>query len=207
MSDKKIVIAGYSGHAYVVTEAATLSGINLNYYTEKEEAQVNPYDLNYLGFEEDPSFFNQNKNVKFILGIGDNSIRLKLFEYLNTKKIEILNVIDPSSNLSDKLTIGKGNFISKNVCINPMVTIEDACIINTGAIIEHECTIKSGVHVAPGAVLAGNVSVGEQSFVGANTVVKEGVRIGSNTIIGAGTVVINDVPDNVKIVGNPGRII
>jgi acetyltransferase-like isoleucine patch superfamily enzyme len=41
--------------------------------------------------------------------------------------------------------------------------------------------------------------------VGANTVIKQGVKIGRNVIIGAGSVILKDIADNKKIVGNPGK--
>ena len=39
------------------------------------------------------------------------------------------------------------------------------------------------------------------------SVIKQGVEIGDDVIIGAGSVIINSVSSNTKIVGNPGRII
>jgi acetyltransferase-like isoleucine patch superfamily enzyme len=56
------------------------------------------------------------------------------------------------------------------------------------------------------AILAGNVLVGENSFIGSNSVIKQGTKIGENVIIGAGSVVLNDVPDNAIAYGNPARI-
>ena len=41
----------------------------------------------------------------------------------------------------------------------------------------------------------------------ANAVIIGGITIGNNAKIGAGSVVINDVPDNATVVGNPARII
>ena len=38
-----------------------------------------------------------------------------------------------------------------------------------------------------------------------NSVIKEGIKIGSNVIIGAGSVVIRDINDNSKVVGNPAK--
>jgi acetyltransferase-like isoleucine patch superfamily enzyme len=49
--------------------------------------------------------------------------------------------------------------------------------------------------------------VGENSFVGAKSVIRENITIGKNVIIGAGSVVVKDIPDNVKVVGNPARFI
>ena len=42
---------------------------------------------------------------------------------------------------------------------------------------------------------------------GASAFIIPGIKIGKWATIGAGTVVIHDVPDNVTIVGNPGKII
>jgi acetyltransferase-like isoleucine patch superfamily enzyme len=37
--------------------------------------------------------------------------------------------------------------------------------------------------------------------------IKQGITIGDDVIIGAGAVIINDIPSNSTVVGNPGRII
>ncbi|PWH86404.1 acetyltransferase [Brumimicrobium oceani] len=201
---KKTILAGYSGHGFVVAEAALLSDVKIDGYLEPNEVFPNYFDLEYLGFETDPNF-DWSENNNFILGIGDNQIRHKLGSLISSKEKVILNIIHPSASVTEMLKIGVGNFIARNASINPLAEISDFCIINTGAIVEHECKIKDAVHIGPGAVLAGNVEIGENNFIGANSVVKQGVKVGKNVIIGAGSVIIKNVEDNSKIVGNPGR--
>lgn len=207
MSDNDVILIGYSGHGFVVAEAAILSGLFLKGYTEINKTTLNPFELDYLGFEIDEDFQYWQTDKKYILGIGENRIRYKAGNYIISKEKELLNVIHPSSSISKSAGIGFGNFISKNVSINPLVKIGNLCIVNTGAIVEHECTIGNAVHIAPGAVLAGNVSIGDLSFIGANAVIKQGVCIGKNVVIGAGSVVLKDILDNQKVVGNPARIL
>jgi sugar O-acyltransferase (sialic acid O-acetyltransferase NeuD family) len=205
VSNKEIVLAGYSGHGFVVAEAALASNINLKYYIDKKQSPINPFALEYLGFEGDLDFAFWNKKFNFILGIGDNHIRRNTADFLTSMGGEILNIFHPSASISNKVQFGVGNFFSRNISINVMVEIGDICILNTGCIIEHECYIGNGVHIAPGAVLAGNVKVGDNTFIGANSIVRQGVKIGSNVIIGAGSVILKDIADNTKIVGNPGK--
>ena len=205
MLNKEVVLVGYSGHGYVVADIAVASHMNLRYYTDKSKISKDPFDLSYLGFEGNSDYKFWDKDYSYILGIGDNLIRRKTANLLISKEVTLLNVIHHSASISTKVQVGIGNFISRNVSVNALATVGDFCILNTGCIIEHECMIENGVHIAPGAVLAGNVEIGENTFVGANTVIKQGVKIGGNVIIGAGSVILKDIADNKKIVGNPGK--
>jgi sugar O-acyltransferase (sialic acid O-acetyltransferase NeuD family) len=199
-----IAIIGYSGHSFVVLDAAKVMGLNVEYYCERNQVSFNPFEINYLGDEGSESF-NWNAVDEFILGIGDNRIRQKVAGLILSKKKAILNVIHPSSIISNYANFGMGNFIAANVTVNALAQVANNCILNTSCVVEHECIIESGVHIAPGTVLAGNVTVGENSFIGANSVVKQGVKIGSGVTVGAGSVVINDIPGNEIWVGNPAK--
>jgi sugar O-acyltransferase (sialic acid O-acetyltransferase NeuD family) len=203
--DKEKVIIGYSGHGFVVGDAAIKNGLNLTHYADKKQSLINPFNLNYLGFEGDEKFVGWEKDYEYILGIGDNNLRKKIGDLIVSKGQKIINVIDKSANLSKIARIGNGIFISKNVSVNILSEISDYVILNTGCIIEHECKIGKASHIAPGAVLAGNVSIGENTFIGANSVIKQGVVIGNNVTVGAGAVVIRDIDDHKILVGNPAK--
>ena len=207
MLDKKTVIIGYGGHAYVVAESYISKGHSLEYYTNSNKVDNNPFNLKYLGCETDSNFRGWELGLAFILGIGDNNLRYKAAEFLLSKSQKIESVIDPHSVISDSVKIGVGVFASKGVLINAFSKIANFAILNTGCIIEHECEISTAAHIAPGAVLAGNVKIGKRSFIGANSVIKQGVVIGDDVIIGAGSVIIKNISSNTKVVGNPARII
>ena len=207
LDNKEVIIIGYSGHGSVVTEAALDAGMKVVYYADLKIAKLNPYNLQFLGSEEDENFNAWGKNYSFILGIGNNNLRDKIGNFLSSKNEIILSVIHPSANISSKAIISSGAFVARNVSINTLSEIGSYSIINTGAIIDHECILGESVHVAPGAVLAGNVKIGSRSFIGANSVIKQGVTIGEDVIIGAGSVVVTDIPDHGKYVGNPARSI
>ncbi len=207
MSDNEFILVGYSGHAYVVADAILDSGLNIVGYSDKEEANSNPYGLNYLGFEKDTDFIGWYKEIPFVLGIGDNKLRQNISNLIEEKGKVVQTIIDKTAVVSRNVSIGSGTFINRNVTVNSLAKIGKNVILNTGCIIEHECILQDAVHIAPGAVLAGNVTIGERSLVGANSVVKQGINIGKDVIIGAGSVIITNIPDGKKVVGNPGRII
>tara|TARA_R110002012_G_scaffold318750_2_gene537682 strand:- start:14073 stop:14699 length:627 start_codon:yes stop_codon:yes gene_type:complete len=207
LKNKAVTLIGYSGHAFMVADAAMSSQMGLKFYTEQTEMIFNPYNLKYLGFESSKQYDFTTIDCDYILGIGDNSLRSQVGRLILSSKNQLLNVIHPKSDISSHVTLGNGIFISKNANVNTLANIGDFCILNTGCIIEHECKIGSSSHIAPGAVLLGNVEIGNNTLIGANAVVKQGVKIGANVIVGAGTVVLTDVPDNTKIVGNPARVI
>ena len=204
-SNKDIIILGYSGHALVVIESVLLIGHNILGYTDFIESPKNPFSLKYLGNEMDSDFKCFNNKYNFVMGIGDNKIRTKLYHYIQSKKGAFINIIHPDSSVSDNVKLGKGIFVARNASINPFVEIGDNVIINTSSSIDHECVIKSGAHIGPNSTLLGNVKVGENAFIGANSVIKQGVYIGDNAIVGAGSVVLKDIDSEALVYGNPAK--
>lgn len=205
MLDKKRVIIGYGGHAYVVADSFISMGHSLNYYSNLNEVDRNPFNLKYLGCEIDTNFKGWEMDLNFILGIGDNNLRHQAAQLILSKFQNIESVIDSNAVISKIVNIGVGVFASKGVLVNSFSKIGDFVILNTGCIIEHECEIGTAAHIGPGAVLAGNVKIGKRTFIGANSVIKQGIEIGDDAIIGAGSVIIENVRNDSKIVGNPGR--
>lgn len=204
-TNRHIVLLGYSGHAYVVAEAALMIGLDIKGYAAKSEINLNPFNLEYLGNETSSGFGEWNSGAQFLLGIGDNYVRTKVAKFIREKGFDCLTLIHPESSVSEYAKIGQGTFLARNATINPLCKIGKDVIINTSASLDHECHICDGAHVAPGAILAGNVTIGENSFIGANSVVKQGVSIGDHVIVGAGAVVLEDIKSNKTVVGNPAK--
>lgn len=67
------------------------------------------------------------------------------------------------------------------------------------------CTIFQQVTI--GYSKGGIPTIGDNCVICCGAIILGNVKIGNNVIIGANTLVINDVPDNAVVVGNPGRIV
>ena len=200
---KKIVIVGYSGHSYVVIDALRQSGYDIAGYCDTEEKSHNPYGLTYFGKETEVA--EELTAYGFFAAVGHNGIREKIMATLSHGLGKAVNAIHPSSVIDHTAILGHGILVAPGSVINAQARLGDGVICNTSSIIEHECIVGEYTHIAPAAVLCGDVRVGARSFIGANSVIAQGLTIGSNVVIGAGSVIIRDVPDNVTMMGNPGK--
>lgn len=86
--------------------------------------------------------------------------------------------------------IGAGAFIAPNVVL--------AC---AGHSLDSKQRTEEGIGSSAPITLKNNV------WLGANVSVLAGVTIGENSVIGAGSVVTEDIPDNVVAVGSPCRVV
>lgn len=145
MSDK-VTIIGYSGHAYVVVDAAIQSSLLVAGYAEASPKQENPFGLSYLGDERTDTF--DWHNYLFVIGIGDNRICDKIAERVISNGAELVNVIHLTAWISSIAKIGVGVFIGANVSVNALASVGDRSVLNTGCIVEHECVERFTSHPA-----------------------------------------------------------
>ena len=115
VSDKKIILVGYSGHGLVVTDTAFENNLNVIGYTEKTINNANPYKLEYLGNESSLNFDLWDLDVGFLLGIGDNILREKIYNLIIRKGKKVISLINSTVSISSFATIGDGVFINRNV--------------------------------------------------------------------------------------------
>ena len=207
MLNTKVILIGYSGHAFVACGIILAAGKSLGAYCDNEEKKFNPFELVYLGKENETAALEAIAANEFFIAVGDNNVRQRIQFVFEQKKFLAINIVHPSAVVDPSATVApSGVMIAANATINPLAKIGTGAICNSGCIIEHECRVGDFAHIGPGAVLCGNVKIGETTFVGANSVVRQGISIGNNVMIGAGSVVVKDVPDNVTVMGNPARV-
>ena len=192
---KKIVIIGASGHSKVVADIIFSRKKDFN-----EEIEIVAFlDDNYKNLKYKEIFgisiigdLNRiedfdKESYWFVIGIGNNHIRQRLFEKYN--RLNYYTVIHPKATIAKEVLIGEGTVIMANVVVNSYSVIGKQCILNTASIIEHDNLIGDYVHISSNAVLCGEVSINNSSW------------------IGAGAVIIKDIEDNCTVVGNPGKVI
>jgi len=131
------------------------------------------------------------------------------FEQINTARkneLKLINAIHPTALIMEDAILHDNIILYPNTFIGYRAELFSGVIV-TGAHVDHHNVIKECANIDPGVVFAGNVTIGLFAQIHTGTVVKNRIRIGENSILGAGTVIIKDVPDNVTVVGVPGKII
>lgn len=200
-------IIGYSGHAHVICDTCQLLEIPVSAYCDVEEKEFNPFDLHYLGHEEEKEVLVRLAAYRCHVAIGSNQVRDRVLTYLKQQEVYTFSVIHPGSFVSKYALLASGVFVGASAIVNAFAKLSQGVIANSGCIIEHGCEVDRAAHIAPGAVIAGGVKVGKRVLIGANATVKEEVRIGDDATIGAGSVVVRDVAAGDIVVGNPARSI
>ena len=203
---KKIVCIGSGGHFRPVLDAATLSGYNvigvvdLNFLNEENIFGVKVFDK----IESIKKF--DKKNTSVFIAIGDNKIRSKQYNLYKKNIYNFINIIHPSTIISNNVKLGNNVFINAGSIINSDVKIGDNSIVNTGCIIDHETVIGKNTHIAPGSVIAGRCEIGDSVLIGIGAKIIQKIKIGNNSTIGAGSVLINNAIMNKTYVGIPAKI-
>ncbi len=197
---KQIAIYGASGHGKVVAEIAEVLDYKVVAFIDDNKKEI--FDYTTITFEE---FLKNFSNIQVIVTIGNNQIRAKIINKLESENIKIATLIHPNTTISKRAKIEIGTVIMAGVIVNSEAKIGKGVILNSACIVEHENIINDFVHISPNVSLAGDVKIDEFSHIGIGSSIIQGIKIGKNCIIGAGSVVINDVEDNSKVVGVPAK--
>jgi UDP-perosamine 4-acetyltransferase len=137
--------------------------------------------------------------------VGHIAVRRRIYEDARAAGFDIVTAIHPTAIIASTAMIGPGATIMAGAIINADSRLGQNVIVNTGAIVDHDCVLEDHVHVATAAALGGSVVVREGAHIGAGAVVRQCVVIGRNAIVGAGAAVVEDISEDVTVVGVPAR--
>lgn len=194
---KKIAIYGAGGHGKVVGEIALLNNFEDIFFFD---------DAINLGSEKFPfkiegSSKDLESNLKnfdyFFVAIGNNFIRKKKIEWLNSLNVKLVTLIHPNSFVSRFVSLGQGVCVMANVVLNAGVSIGDGVILNSSASIDHDCEIGNYAHISPNCSLSGGVIIGESTHIGTGTSIHPLIKIGKNVKTAVGSRVFKDLFDNI----------
>ncbi|WP_156901279.1 hypothetical protein [Azohydromonas australica] len=107
--------------------------------------------------------------------------------------------------VSPLASLAPGCLVGHHAVIGACVRLHHDTLVMHNAVIGHDCEIGDNTVVLPGAWIGGYVSVGCGGFIGANSVISPRLRLGRNVMLAPGAACLRDVPDDILVIGNPGR--
>ena len=201
MSSNELLIVGAGGHAKVVFDIVRLnkSFTSISFFDE-----MAPKGKELFG-KPVHNCIDQLAPSSFIVAIGDNKTRLRLFEQLVENGFAPITVLHPSAIISQLASMGNGTYVGPLAIVNADAQIGDNCIINSGAIVEHDCHVESHAHISVGAHLGGKTEIHEGSLFGISASSLPCTKIGKWSVVGAGALVTRDVAAYSTVVGVPAN--
>lgn len=195
---------GAGGHAESVADSIDKEKYNLIGFIDSAKTGTH-MGLPILGKEiTDVVGFN---SFSYFISIGDVHCRELWFKKVTVLGLDIVNIIDKSSIISNTVKLGIGNFVGKMAVINSGAVVGDNNVINTKALVEHDCHIGNHVHLSTNSVINGDVIVDDSVFLGSSAVCNGQLKIGHHAVIGSGSVIIRDVEPWTTSVGVPATVI
>ncbi|MCB0194935.1 MAG: acetyltransferase [Anaerolineae bacterium] len=213
---KKIIIFGTGGNCIDILD--TIKDIN-------DFRQTDVYEC--IGFLDDDSrkigseFYGvrvlgplasavEFKDCFFVNGIGSTTNFWRKAQIIAQSKIPDDNfetIIHPTASVSRFSTLGQGTVIFQNVTITTNVSVGNHAVVLPNCVISHDSLIGSYSCLAGGVCVSGLVEIGEACYLGTNSAIKDRLKIGRNCLVGMGSVVLNDIPENSVVAGNPARFL
>lgn len=213
---KKLVILGGSGIGMIAASIAHDLGYYdvigfLNDYFEKGHPIGKYKKIPVIGKTQDLESILKNSNVDVFIayvGLQNEKKTFEAIQSLNIPEDRFATLIHPTAIIpKDLCSIGNGVLMAPLSQLSPDTTINDNCILLPNSFVGHDSTLERFAHIATNSVIGANVRVGRAVHVGSNATIREKVVIGDFSLIGAGAVVLNDVPENSIVVGNPAKIL
>jgi sugar O-acyltransferase (sialic acid O-acetyltransferase NeuD family) len=132
--------------------------------------------------------------VNAVGGIGNITIRIKVFQNLAEAGFSCPAVVHPAAYVEDSASLAPGVQVFARAYVGSEARLGFGAIVNTGAIVSHDCILENFANISPGALLAGEVKIGAASLVGMGVTINLRVSVGAGARIGNGATVKEDVP-------------
>jgi len=196
----KNYIYGAGGHGKVVLDAMQKSNLKCEGFIDDQV--LNQWmDLTVFA----SSFLNDLNNIELHIAIGSCKTREEIVNKF--QNLKFVSLYHPNAIISSRAKIEVGTFLAAGSIIGPDAKVGKHSIINHHAVIDHDCSIGDFCHIAPHVSLGGGVKVGLGVLIGAGAIVLPGIKIADYATVGAGSIVTNNIPSGVTVLGNPARAI
>lgn len=197
--EKTILVFGAGGHAKTVISLLKIQNWKIRGIIDDDP---NTKDLTVSGVKVlgDSALLPKLKDegvnaiVNTVGGIGNYSVRWRIFEKLMALGFEFPTLVHPTAFVEDTVTLADGVQVLAQSYISSESSVGFGTLVNAGVVISHDCKIGKCVNLSPGALLAGAVTMEDFSQIGMGATVNLELKVGKRARIGNNATVKADVP-------------
>ncbi len=164
-----------------------------------------------IGTTEDLPGLLKDDDVYLFIGILGYLNERKFHERItsfNIPREKLFNIIHESAIIPEGFCkIGQGVLMAPLSQLSSDTTVSDNCQLLPNSFLGHDSFMDEFSHLATNAVIGARVHIGKGVHIGSNATVRENVKIGDFSFVGAASMILEDVPENAIVVGNPARIL
>ena len=166
--------------------------------------------IKVISFEE----LCREKNRKRLVSvaIANPKTRKIIVGKCQKEGFKFVDIISNKTTIYDENIIEEGSIFCANTTVTSNAKIGKHFHCNIYSYVAHDCIIGDFVTFAPRVCCNGRIIINDFAYIGTGAMLRQGIqnkplRVGEGAVVGMGAVVTRDVPPNVKVVGNPARIL
>ena len=125
-----------------------------------------------------------------------NAVRAEKCAAARALGYRLRTYVSSKATVWDGFAPGDNCFILEDNTIQPFVRVAANVTLWSGNHIGHHAEIAANCFITSQVVISGGVQVRENAFIGVNATIRDHVKIGARAVIGAGSLVLQDVPDD-----------
>lgn len=208
-------MGGYGNGTVVLSTIEDINAVKptwevLGFLNDNETKPINGYPvLGKIDYETVQKYIFDN-DVYFFYSLISVKFNFKFLDKLYDLKIpteRFATIIHPTAVISKFSKIGNGTCIQPFVSVGPNTVIGNHVQIYAQVLVGHGAKLDDYSYIANNACIGASVHLMEGAYLGTNATTLERVKLGKWSLAGVAAVVLRDVPDFTKVVGNPARVI
>ena len=205
--ESSLIIVGAGRQGRNIRDICDILGVRVAGFLDDTKARGEIVDgAPVLGGFERAGDAELSQQAKWIVGVGDNSIRQQLSTDIQARGGRLASVIHPNCAISPSASLGEGVYINAYARVLANASVADYALIEGLSTVGADCVLGEAVLIAPGCQLTAGCRIGARAFLGAGAVVVGPASVGADSIIGAGATVIESIPEGMLAMGTPARI-
>ena len=161
------------------------------------------FDVPLLG---DPAAYAVRPADRFLLAVGDPSIKRALGQGLASRGARFATLVHPTAIVAPTARLGEGVVLCPFATVSDAVELGEHVMLNFYASAGHDARIGRYATLSPYATVNGFAVLGEEVFLGSHATVTARRNVGDGARVGANVAVHADVPPRTLVYGPKAKL-